>query len=174
MAALALVGGAPRSFRGAHLPLVHEAGAPPGHTGASGEPSCHACHNDLQLNEPNGRLEVAGFPARYQEGESYVVSLILDSDEMVRSGFQAAVSGGTLASLDHRTVVISDSVGRPYIGHGPQGALPDSPLRTLWSFEWVAPPRRGDVIVLSAAANSGNGDNSPMGDFIYTAQAQSR
>ncbi|MGI9627665.1 MAG: choice-of-anchor V domain-containing protein, partial [Longimicrobiales bacterium] len=146
----------------------------PGHTGAPGEPTCHACHNDLQLNEPGGRLEVVDFPEEYTGGQAYVVSLVLNSDEMATSGFQAAVSGGSLIPVDDKTVVLSDSVGRKYIGHSPQGANPMTPSRMLWTFEWIAPSEAGAGVSLSAAANSGNGDNSPMGDFIYTVQAQSR
>ena len=41
-----------------------------------------------------------------------------------------------------------------------------------WSFVWIAPNAR-DVVMMHVAANSANGDNSPLGDLIYTAEARS-
>lgn len=181
--AVALVAGVPGAVREApsRLPyaagtppgLLHAAGAPFGHAGADGQPTCHVCHNDLELNEPEGRLDIVGFPERYESGRSYGVTVLLMSDGMERSGFQATVDAGELMALDGRTVAARDSVGRSYVGHGAGGAMPHSRSRTQWTFEWVAPGSRRGRVVLNVAANSANGDNSPMGDFVYTASGES-
>ena len=154
---------------------VHDTGAPPGHTGAAGGPTCHVCHNDLELNEPEGRLELTGFPERFQPGHAYVVTVSLDSEGMVRAGFQASVSRGELHSLSGATVVMApDSLDRPYVGHAAGHTYPDTSDRTRWMFEWVAPGGSSGPVQLDVAANSANGDNSPLGDFIYTAAREAR
>lgn len=154
---------------------MHETGAPPGYTGAPGEPTCHDCHNDLELNEPEGRLEVVGFPDAYDPGASYAVTVLLTSQGMERAGFQATASAGTLAALGPETTVFPDSLGRKqYVGHAAGHTRPESSERTRWVFEWTAPDRRGEAAALYVAANSANGDASPLNDFIYVTSRESR
>lgn len=159
-----------RTTRG--VGAVHEAGAPSGRAGAPGESSCYECHNDLELNEPEGRLVISGVPGVWERGRAYVLTVMLESEGMVRAGFQATVSSGTLRPVDGRVALVPDSLGRPYVGHAPGRTIPDSGERTAWSVEWIAPAEGGDVLRVHAAANSANGDNSPLGDFVYTASAE--
>ena len=125
--------------------VIHVAGAPPGNAGADGEPSCHVCHNELELNEPDGRLDVLGFPERYEPGAAYAITVSLASAGTEMAGFQAAVRGddgrdaGALASLEARTTVVTDSLGRQYVGHNAIGIKPTGPDGSTWLFEWVAP-----------------------------------
>lgn len=151
---------------------VHEAGAPPGRAGAPGESSCFECHNDLELNEPEGRLVILGLPTSWDPGGAYALTVILESESMVRAGFQAGVSAGALRPLDEGVSVVPDSLGRSYVGHAAGRTIPDSPDRTRWIMEWLAPGAGEGTIRVNVAANSANGDNSPLGDFVYTASAE--
>ena len=149
----------------------HEAGAPAGRSGAPGESSCHECHNDLELNEPQGRLQIVGLPPSWEAGRSYLLTVILESEGMARAGFQATATGGTLRPVDARVATVPDTLGRSYVGHAPGRTIPDSEERTVWSLEWVTPADGSRVLRVFVAANSANGDNSPLGDFVYTTSA---
>lgn len=161
---------------------AHAEAPPPGHTGGFGEPTCHACHSEYPLNT-HGDLEVDGFPERYEAGASYDVTLHLRSDGMERAGFQASVrvledpgagtAAGEAAALDDR-VVVQDGGGVPYVQHAPGAAWTDGAETVSWTFRWTAPASAAGAIVLHAAANSANGDESPFGDIVYTAERVSR
>jgi hypothetical protein len=60
-----------------------------------------------------------------------------------------------------------------YVHHSESGTELAEPELASWSFFWTAPNAR-DMIVLHVAANSANGDDSPLGDLVYTAEARSR
>jgi hypothetical protein len=47
--------------------------------------------------------------------------------------------------------------------------VPESAEVARWTVEWVAPVDGGPVH-FHAAANSGNGDNSPYGDLVYAVE----
>ncbi len=159
-------------------------GPPVGHTGGFGEPTCQHCHLGNPLNAPGGMLGVDGIPAAYMPNERYRITLVLQSDDMGAAGFQAALrfSGGDLAGMqagrlepyDTRVVVRTDhSTGIEYAQHTALGGSVEPGALTDWSFFWTA-PREGGVVLLHAAANSGNGDNSPLDDLIYTIQETTR
>lgn len=144
---------------------------PLAHTGGFGEPTCHLCHNEFELNFPGGRLELNGLPPAWEPGRTYRVVVALHSDEMVVAGFQLAARfadgtpAGTLAAVDGR-VVVTDSTGVPYARQAQGGAVPESPALARWTVAWTAPDA-GGTVHLHASANSGNGDNSLFGDLIY-------
>lgn len=162
-------------FAPPHAP--HAEGPPLGHTGGFGEPTCHACHDELELDaDGSGQLELSGLPERYESGETYLLTVVLASDGMERAGFEAAVrftgspppglQAGTLAAVDERTQVSYLGLTPVYYVRqteaGSQGGAVVS-----WTFTWTAPLSGGPVTV-HLAANSANGDNSPLGDFILT------
>lgn len=158
------------------------AGPPPGHTGGFGEPSCRDCHDDLPLNEPGGALAVGGLDGELKAGAMRRVTLTLSGDGMGAAGFQAAfrlaegqpgAPAGRLQSLDERTRVIREtSSGVEYIQHSERGsALREGVGR--WEFDWTA-PAAPTVVVMNVAANSANGDDSPLGDLIYTRELRLR
>ncbi len=131
-------------------------------------------------------LGVEGIPAVYTPNERYRITLVLQSEDMGAAGFQAALrfSGGDLAGTqagrlepyDTRVVVRTDhSTGVEYAQHSAPGSTVEPGVLAVWSFFWTAPaPREGGVVLLHAAANSGNGDNSPLDDLIYTIQETTR
>ncbi|MFV1987523.1 MAG: choice-of-anchor V domain-containing protein [Gemmatimonadota bacterium] len=156
----------------------HIAGPPPAHTGGFGEPTCVACHLGSDLNAPGSTLEILGLAATYVPGEAHEVTVRLVSFDMGAAGFQAAFRwengetagdrAGSALALDGRVAVIGEeSTGVEYVQHTNAGSRANGE-RAEWTFEWTAPDRPG-VVVLHVAANSGNGDNSPLDDLVYTA-----
>ncbi len=155
-------------------------GPPIGHTGGFGEPTCQGCHLGNPLNAPGGMLGVEGIPAAYTPSERYRITLVLQSEDMGTAGFQAALrfsggdhagtQAGRLEPYDTRVVVRTDhSTGVEYAQHSAPGSMVEPGVLAVWSFLWTAPREEG-VVLLHAAANSGNGDNSPLDDLIYTIQ----
>ena len=160
-------------------PIPHADGPPLARTGGFGELTCIECHLDLELNALGGALLLDGVPTSFTPGAVYVVTVIVEGEGMGSAGFQAAARfqegertgapAGRLASLDGRTVVRSEG-GVDYINHTVEGSQLGPGDVASWSFEWVAPEEPSPV-VFHVTGNSANGDNSPLGDLIYTAEA---
>lgn len=153
----------------------HAIGPPAGHTGGFGEPTCLECHIGSEPNAPGSTLAVTGLDAGFRPGEPVVVTIRLDSFDMLAAGFQAAfrhadgprggARAGTVRPLDGRVAVV-DSAGIAYVQQTTEGARADGE-HAEWSFEWT-PPEGGGAVALHVAANSANGDNSPLEDLVYT------
>jgi len=104
--------------------------------------------------------------------------VILDSQDMLRAGFEVAFrfegtqppgrQAGTLAGVDDRVTVGYLGL-RPiyYAFHTRLGSEAPSSDAATWSFQWTA-PESSDPVVIHLVANSANGDDSPLGDFILT------
>lgn len=153
-------------------------GPPPAHTGGFGEPTCQACHTGNDVNATGGELRVSGVPDGYRPGDTYVITVLLRSSGMAAAGFQATLrfdgsvqsgeQAGTIVHLDSRThVTRGEPDGVQYIHHLRTGTAPTTEELASWSFEWTAPEEPLPVI-LHITANSANGDDSPLGDLIYT------
>jgi hypothetical protein len=165
-------------------PSPFKEGPPPAHTGGFGEPTCRQCHADAGLNEPGGRLAIAGIPSSYVAGRTYELAVSLERDGMLRAGFQlaarfaagdrAGTQAGVLSPVDARTTIVADSVSHvSYIEHTLAGtALGAGPGAARWTFRWTAPTAGRGAVVLHVAANAANDDDSPLGDFIYTSAVQ--
>ena len=161
------------------LPL-HIEGPPPGHTGGFGEPTCQTCHAEFELNM-SGTLSVEGLPAAYEPGATYMVTVVLVSGDMASAGFQGAFrfaagtdagsSAGEVRPVDGRVAARPDSAAAvAYVQHTAEGTRPATEEETRWTFEWTAPSGASfaEAVAFHAAANSANGDSSPLGDLIYT------
>lgn len=181
--AAALVGARPPTAESTPrtAPLRHAEAPPTAHTGGFGEPTCLECHDEFDANLPGGRLVLVGLPEHFEPGRSYGLTVRLESEGMVDAGFQlsarfasGAASGrpaGTLAPVDGRTAVTPDSMTAvPYAHHTRSGTPTPDPSVASWSLTWTAPPAAAEI-VFHMAANSANGDDSPLGDLIYTATA---
>jgi len=160
-------------------PLSHADGPPAGYTGGFGEPTCHECHSEFAVDEPTGFLGVEGLPSLYQPGGTYRVSVVLRGDDMERAGFQGAFrfssgpqggrQAGRVAPGD-TSVMIRSHDGIDYVQHTRGGSVVNPGNMTVWQVRWTA-PAASDPVVFHVAANNANGDDSPLGDFIYTAEA---
>ncbi len=169
---VAVIGGA---FLFALAPLPHRAPPPLGHTGGFDEPTCVACHFEFEVNPEGGVLRVEGFPSRYRPGRAYDVRIEMEASDMAVGGFEAAfrfASGihegqqaGAVRAKD-AAVAVRDSAGVRYAHHTRAGSAATTADRIAWTVEWVAPDAV-DEVALHVAANSGNGDDSPLGDWVF-------
>lgn len=171
LAAVVLIVGA------AAVPRPQSTDPPLGYSGGKGQPDCTVCHLGNEVNSFDGTLTVDGLPERFVPGDSYRLTITLEAEETTVAGFQlavlaaagdAAVGVGRLEAVDGRTLV-RDSAGVQYAHHSPTGTGTTAPDQAKWSVEWTA-PHDAETIVLAAAANSGNGDESPLGDLVYVRQ----
>ncbi len=138
-------------------------GAPPAHTGAFGEPSCHACHFDGPIRDAGGPVRVHGLPAQFAAGKTYELVLALEVDSP-GAGFQLSVrdargrQAGTLSEADGMTRVVERD-GIQYLSH-------TNASTRRWRFIWRAPDEPS-AVVFAGAVNAANDDQSAFGDEIY-------
>ena len=154
-------------------------------TGGFGEPTCQKCHWDNGLNEPPGSLTVAGIPSSYTPGRRYPITITLRRPDMTRGGFEmsARFAGGRVAGQQaggltapdpaRMKVIQSDDRKLRFIQHTKAGATADPAGALRWMVEWQAPDKPSDAVIFHVAANASNADDSPLGDYIYTAQRRS-
>lgn len=160
------------------LALHFRDGPPARVTGGFGEDSCLACHSGQALNEPGGRLTLTRFPERFTPGATYELELALSRPETTVAGFELAVrhadqtQAGRIrvpAGSEER-IGLSDERGVQFAHH----LLPDAALAhdgaVRWRLDWTAPDSTGRVVV-HAAAVAGDGDDSELGDHVYTLEA---
>ena len=146
--------------------------------------TCQQCHWENPLNEPSGRVRLDGIPDAYTPGEQYLITVTLARPGMEAAGFQlsaredgmsmnAGSNAGTLRALDALAETLEGEAKRiRYLQHTRAGAEQVKAGGAAWRFEWTAPDE--GPVIFHLAANAANGDDSPLGDFIYTAVARSR
>jgi hypothetical protein len=156
---------------------------PAAHTGGFGEPTCDACHFGDAVNSGPGTLRLGG-PGRWTPGETYIITIDLMHPDLRAAGFQLtarfAANGeqaGRLTPLEptaRRTDITVDARVE-YAHHLLAGTEPTAPGSASWRVRWTAPDAAppGTSVLFHAAANAADGDDSPLGDFIYTAAAAS-
>ena len=169
---------------GVALPVTaHLDGPPPAHTGGFGEPTCHECHWEQDLNHPDGALTITGVPDSYVPGQSYRLEITLTRSDIRRGGFQLAArfaegedagrQAGVLRPVDSRTTTVpSEDAAVIYAQQTTVGSEIIAPGGTSWTIDWTPPVGAARPIVLHVAANAGNDDDSDLGDFIYTAEVR--
>lgn len=148
---------------------------PAGYTGGFGEETCASCHTGSEVNAFGGSVTLEGLTGTYEAGREYVLTVKLEAEGTVTGGFQMAArfeggaheNAGTLTPLTDR-VETSDSAGVTYAHHAPAGVRTVDDSGTSWQVAWRAPIETG-VVAFHIAANSGNGDDSPLGDLVFTA-----
>jgi hypothetical protein len=170
---VAFVCAAPLTLRASVNSLV------PARTGGFGEMTCHQCHSNNRLNDPAGRLTLAGVPASFTPGQRYLITVTVEHAQLVRAGFQlsarfdSGANAGLFRATDDRVEAIPDDGGRiTYAQHSPSGTDAPDTGQGRWTFEWSA-PQTTTPILFHLAANAANGDGLSRGDFIYTATATS-
>ncbi len=172
-------------------------GPPARVTAGFGEDSCTACHYDDSVPPATGRLTLSGFPDRYTPGQTYRLQLLLEHAGMAVAGFQLAIrypedasQAGSLAAPDDEPgrVTIVEEREIQFAQQLLDGSSPDhdvdaeasddpdlaaSPRQAYWRFSWTAPDSSRPVIV-HAAALAGDGDESQIGDVVYTLEMQAQ
>ena len=152
-----------------------------GHTGGFGEPTCVICHIGDEENAFGGRVAILGLPEAYEPGAVYTLTVVLRAEETTVAGFQLSarfsdgeatgVSAGELAPVSPRVEVKTSENGVAYAHQNGVGSPAQTPDGSNWLVEWTA-PESYDPVVFHVAANSGNGDNSPLSDLVYRADVQ--
>lgn len=157
-------------------------GAIAARTGGFGEMTCHQCHWDNKLNESPGLLRLTGIPKAYTPRQRYLITVTVARPGLVRGGFQVAAredlartnigrDAGSLRGIDGRTELIRDDATQiTYLQHTKVGTEARTSGEAAWTFAWTAPD--AGPVVFHVAANAANGDDSALGDFIYTADAR--
>jgi hypothetical protein len=155
---------------------------PTAHTGAFGEPTCHSCHFDSDLNAGAGRLLLQGVPDHYTPGREYQVTVLLVEAGLNAAGFQLTArfhdghQAGTIrpAPHEHARVDVTTDRNIHYAHHLYDGTLPVSPDTARWVVLWTAPTNSPEPVVFNVVGNAADDDTSPLGDFIYTGSAPSQ
>jgi hypothetical protein len=118
---------------------------------------CFACHQ--AIGEHETKLNVKGIPKAYKPGETYELTLTVDSTiesiGEVQGGFAVRVNAGELIVRDDMGTQLSNY---PILTHTVEGSE-----KRVWQFGWKAPRQKTDIelMVMAVAAN---GDFSPVGD----------
>ena len=155
---------------------AYPAGPEPAKTGGFGELTCRqsGCHVSYELDAGKtsglGDLLISGLPTQYEPGKIYPVKLAVTHTQDRRYwGFQLAArmketgaQAGELKPTDDSTQVL-DEKGITYIEHTLKGIAANT-----FTFSWVAPTTSGGEIVIHAAGNAADGDDTPEGDYIYS------
>jgi len=153
---------------------AHVATTPLAHSGGFGEPTCLTCHLEFPLNPEGATLALRGLPERFEPGQTYRLRVELAGEGMALGGFQAAAriadgsQAGVLQPVDAR-VKVTDTLGVQYARHSSQGVAVTAPDFVAWDLAWVA-PAEGAEVLFHVAANSANGDDSPLGDWVLAIQ----
>lgn len=167
----------------ASLLLSYSHGPLPGLTGGFREETCATCHQSHPINEGRlrgGIFEIAGVPKDFAAGQTYPLTVVIGQPGQSRWGFELAArfastgkQAGRLAPADPSTQVIEYG-GLQYIEHtasGTRAGTADGPVE--FHFTWTAPDPSAGRIFFNATGNAANGDNTALGDYIYTAGAWS-
>jgi hypothetical protein len=161
--------------------LAFRDGPPVRVTGGFGEDNCSVCHAGQPLDEPAGRLTLGGLPARITPGKTYALTLELARPGLKAAGFQLAIrdvddgtQAGRLEAADSNRdrIAVFDSRGIQFAQHIAPGILQGSEAAVHWLLTWTAPAEPGPVAV-HAAVVAGDGDNSELGDHVYTLEVRS-
>jgi hypothetical protein len=147
----------------------HIAGA---YTGGFEEQSCHSCHFDYDLNQPEGELSVSGIEESFEAGQEYAIKIRVNRIDMSVAGFQmtARFEDGSQAGKfeidDKLTTTPNIESSVTYVQHA-VGMVDAENGEKSWQITWTAPNQATQPIIFNIAANAANGDASAFGDWIY-------
>lgn len=134
--------------------------------------TCRECHLHTPEDAAAGMLSVHGLPEHYVPGMPYKLTVTLSHPALKRGGFEASVrterglQAGRLMVDDPRISVVPDgATGVVYVHHTRTGTAATH-NKTSWSFTWTAPPKTAGKVIVRAAGNAANADDSPLGDAI--------
>lgn len=158
----------------ARVPLLNQAGPPPAHTGAFGEPTCHECHFDYPLNAEPGAAITLELPEKYERGQTYTLRLRVQHAELKRGGFQLSArfedgtQAGTFVPADTTVIRVQRANAVEYASHTLLSTDNVQGNSIAWDIGWRAPDA-GGAVVFHIATNVANADVSEFGDRIFTA-----
>jgi hypothetical protein len=140
--------------------------AVPGYTGYSGAPGtpgtcAGSCHGS-----GTGTIQVVGFPAAYEQGQSYVISVFKQSGSSI-SNFNASVRVGT-GTQTAGTITAGYLTATYSTGSEPNGVHLSGSDKDSCSFNWQAPDSAVGDVKLYMAGHQGN-QGGPNTEVIQTA-----
>ena len=149
-------------------------------TGAPNESTCAeaGCHAGNDLNASGGSLMLT-VPETYIPNEVYTIVVNLSRAGQSRWGFEMTAldadgaRAGSFKADDAANTQVSETDSKQYIQHTSIGTAQGTNDTHSWEFEWTAPDADMGPITFYAAGNAANGDGSPAGDYIHTAQEES-
>jgi len=134
--------------------------------------TCRECHTHPISAADTGSLLIDGLPRRYVPGMQYELTVKLAHPNLARGGFEASVrtekgaQAGRLSANDPRISVIADPAsGAQFVHHTKRGTSVEGPT-AAWTFTWKAPEQSVGPVIVRAAGNASNADDSPLGDVI--------
>jgi hypothetical protein len=157
-------------------------GPPARVSGGFGEETCWACHFDNEENDPSGTLVITGVPDRFSPGGRYELILTLSRPGMAVGGFQLTArveEDGTQAGElepgpgEEARIGVLTERDVQYVHHLLPGVELTADGQARWRVIWTAPSAAGSVL-FHAAAVAGDGDESQIGDFVYTGAQPTR
>jgi len=146
--------------------LAAVAFALPNYTGYSGalgtSGSCaSSCHGTS-----GGSIEVVGFPAAYEPGQSYVVSVVHSGGSSVNN-FNASVRVGATAQTAG-TITAGYRTATYSTGTEPNGVHLSSENRDSCTFTWTAPDTGVGDVKLYLAGHQGSSVSGPNTEIVLT------
>jgi len=149
-------------------------GAPTGRTGAPGETTCTACHNQNTLT---GQFAISA-PSNYVPNQTYVIQVQHTTTDAsrLRWGFElipvtsANAMAGTVANLNTNTRIRTAGT-KSYVTHTTAGTFPGQQMGATWSFNWTAPSADVGPITMYAAGLQADNSGDEDGDQTYTRSA---
>ena len=175
------------SIQSSHGPIPSSTGAP----AVGGKPdewNCTLCHyaGGDNLNTPGGAVQILNAPAVYTPGQSYALTVRLNSDSTAFSatrlwGFQITAvraSDGTgvgtfvLPDPDSLQILMGEGMlaSRAYVEHTSLGTRSGLGGPVQWTFSWQAPPSAAGTIYFFCSANAADGTGDSGNDYVYTAR----
>ena len=165
----------------------YSAGPPVAKNGGFGGATCVECHNSFVENEGKGELTLTGVPDVYVPGDKYDLTVEFVEEGMKKGGFElsarfaegdaAGTKAGSLTPSDARVQVFPDRRAQmmtPYAMHTLESGVAPEDGRLSWSVQWTAPEVGNGPVAFNLAANAGNGDQTPTGDYVYVKEITSK
>lgn len=165
-------------------------GADPRLTGAPGDLDCTSCHSG-RVNSNSGSVKILlEGAATYTPGVKQRVTVQVSDPAQRRWGFEFTArlasdltngQAGDIATIDTTARVICETgrakpcpATRPvqFITHTQAGTRLGTTGSVNFAFDWTPPSTNAGNIVLYAAGNAANGDNTNNGDHIYTTSVE--
>ncbi len=176
------------SIQSSHGPIASSTGAP----AVGGKPdewNCTLCHyaGGDNLDTPGGGVAILGAPAVYAPGQTYPITVRVNSDSTSYSatrkwGFQITAvraSDGTgvgtfvLPNPDTLQILMGeagDFATRRYVEHTSVGTRSGLGGPVQWTFSWQAPASSAGTVYFFCAANAADGTGDSGNDYVYTAR----
>lgn len=148
-------------------------GPEPEFTGGKGFADCSSCHFAGPPKSDASGIQLHGLAEQMVPGELYRFTVEVNDPEQRVGGFQLAIrdltTGESVGELKHGDGLrIFAYKGVDFLSHSePQNSQQQGQVqRVYWEFEWRAEP--AEELEFSVAAVAADGDDSSLGDNVYT------